>query len=229
VLVVGGAGHKLGDEGDTRRRYQELEEWAVAELGATEVLHRWLAHDLVPTDGVPYIGRLSPGAERRWVATGFQKWGFSTAMVAAVIIRDGIAGKDNTWAPLFDATRVAPAVTRDLVKNGMGVVKHLVGDRIAAALQRTRTEIDALDRGEGTVVRIEGSPVGVARDLDGELCAVSATCTHQGCLVAFDRADLSWDCPCHGSRFDLRGEVLQGPASEPLAPVALGVPFDGAG
>jgi glycine/D-amino acid oxidase-like deaminating enzyme len=130
VAVIGGAGHHMGEEEAEPSRWETLTSWAVERFGGVDVTHRWATHDLVPTDHVPFIGRLAPGAQRRWVATGFAKWGMTNGYVAAHLITEAIGGRHVSWAGAFAATRIASTINRELVSAGKSAVKHLVGDRI---------------------------------------------------------------------------------------------------
>lgn len=130
VAVIGGAGHHMGEGDASPQRWDVLTQWASEHFGPVEVTHRWATHDLTPTDHVPFIGRLTRGAQRRWVATGFSKWGMTNGYVAAHLITETIAGHDVDWAPTFDATRIASTITRDLASVGKTAAKHLVGARI---------------------------------------------------------------------------------------------------
>lgn len=213
LLVVGGEGHKVGQAEDTEGHYRRLEDWAVKQFGPIRVEHRWSAQDWSAADGVPFIGRM-PGTDGVYVATAFRKWGMAQGTAAGRIISDLIAGRDNPWLSVFDASRFAPKQSlRSTVTANVDVVRHLVGDR----LQASRSDaIDRLEPGRGCIVRDGARPVAVFRDDDGQLSAVSAKCTHLGCLVSFNQAERSWDCPCHGSRFACDGRVLEGPAVRDL-------------
>lgn len=215
-VVVGGEGHKVGHEPRTSERYAALEAWTRERFGVAAE-HRWSAQDYMPSDGLPYIGRISKGNDRVFVATGFQKWGLSTASFAAELITELIDGRRPEWADVFDSTRLdilRSAV--DFTKENLDVARRFVGDRVAAF---TAPPLDTLRPGHGTVVREDGQPVAVYRDEQGAFHRLSAACTHLGCHVAFNEAERSWDCPCHGSRFDVDGRVLNGPAVDPLRPV----------
>jgi glycine/D-amino acid oxidase-like deaminating enzyme len=133
VVLVGGESHPPGDDQGTSpaERYERLARMAIDDLGATAVTHRWAAHDLLPSDGVPFIGRLAPGAERRWVAAGFQKWGISTAWVAGDLIEHELDGAPRTWGSTFDPTRVQASVTRRLAEGAARSARHVVVDRLA--------------------------------------------------------------------------------------------------
>jgi glycine/D-amino acid oxidase-like deaminating enzyme/nitrite reductase/ring-hydroxylating ferredoxin subunit len=234
-LLVGGEGHPVGDERDARTNLSALEAWAREHFDVTAVRHRWAAHDQVPSDHLPFVGRLTPGGHR-WVATGFQKWGFTTSTVAANIVADGIAAEGGAaegstsepdpLARLLDPTRLRSTATVDLAWDVSRVARRYVGDEVAVRLGRRGGRDGAhrlgdLPPGDGTVIHTGDGPTAVHRDDDGHLHAVSATCTHEGCLVRFNRAQCSWDCPCHGSRFAPDGTVLSGPAAEDLRRVDL--------
>jgi glycine/D-amino acid oxidase-like deaminating enzyme/nitrite reductase/ring-hydroxylating ferredoxin subunit len=222
VLVVGGHGHTVGDA-DTAEHQAQLESWARTLFDVRTVTDRWSAHDHITSDGIPFIGRLTPRDSRRWVATGFGKWGMTTSAVAAAVIADGIAGRTNPWADLFNSTRLAPTVTRSLIQSTARVGRRFVGDRIQARRAGAHFQSEHLAPGDARVVHIGGQPTAISRDLAGDLHSVSAKCTHLGCLVTFNRADQTWDCPCHGSRFSTDGRVLTGPATTPLTPRPLDV------
>jgi Rieske Fe-S protein len=140
--------------------------------------------------------------------------------VAAMVISDGIRGRENSWASFYDPGRLGSLLTKTLVGENLNVVKHRVGDRLSLPGKEILADLGAC---EGAVCRIEGEPTAVSRTEDGGLLAVSALCTHMGCVVAWNPAEQSWDCPCHGSRFLPDGTLIQGPATAnleltPLAP-----------
>jgi glycine/D-amino acid oxidase-like deaminating enzyme len=183
--VVGGGGHVSGELGDRRAedRWSDLEGFARDVLGTGPAAHRWVAHDLITSDHVPFIGRLSPRAQRRWVISGFQKWGIATSFVAGDLILGEMDGTARPWASLFDPRRIASSLTNELVQDGVRAVRHLV------------------------VERVKDLPAGRDR---------RPRCTHLGCVLGFDEAEQTWDCPCHGSRFAADGTVVSGPAVRDL-------------
>jgi glycine/D-amino acid oxidase-like deaminating enzyme/nitrite reductase/ring-hydroxylating ferredoxin subunit len=215
LLLVGGEGHKVGQGGPTEERYRRLERYARERFEVESFAYRWSTQDNMPIDGAPYIGPLLPRARRLLVATGFRKWGIAQSAAAAVILRDAIAGRANPWASLYDPGRFKPiASAKDLLKENANVAFHFFADRI------TRRALRGADvaPGEGKVVARSRRQVALARDEEGVLHAVSARCTHMGCIVSWNGAERSWDCPCHGSRFAIDGSVLQGPAVDALDP-----------
>jgi glycine/D-amino acid oxidase-like deaminating enzyme/nitrite reductase/ring-hydroxylating ferredoxin subunit len=216
LLVLGGEGHTAGEGGDrTPERYQALWEFAQEHFEATEVTYRWSAHDMTTADGLPYAGRLTPVSRHVWVATGFRKWGLTNGTAAGQILAARILGGEHPHGSLFDTARCTPRRSAvGVVREGLKDARHLVGDR----LKRPEGESpDPLEPGgDGRLLRLDGDLVAASRDPDGTVHAVSPTCTHLGCRVAWNRAERSWDCRCHGSRFAPDGTVLEGPAVRPL-------------
>jgi glycine/D-amino acid oxidase-like deaminating enzyme/nitrite reductase/ring-hydroxylating ferredoxin subunit len=212
TVLVGGEGHPMVEDVSSEERYERLFGFATDTL-SVDVTHRWSAFDYAPVDGLPFIGRLTPRSHRRFVATGFHKWGMSFAMVSARILGDLLDGTPNDHADVFDATRVVRTIGVDIVRNNAEVAVRFVGDRLAAI-----EPAPDLRAGEGSVTLVGRHPVAISRDTSGTLRSVRATCPHMGCVVKFNDGDQTWDCPCHGSRFALDGSVLDGPATDPLEP-----------
>jgi glycine/D-amino acid oxidase-like deaminating enzyme/nitrite reductase/ring-hydroxylating ferredoxin subunit len=214
LLVIGGEGHAAGATSAQPERFERLAEFARRYWDVAEVTHRWSAQDPVPYDHLPMIGRYRPGSSNLWVSTGFMKWGFATATFAATLLAEAVEGRPPEWAGVFDPNRVSLRSLPDLGKMGAKVVADLAGDRLRRPTARS---VDDIPAGEARVLPERGiGRKGVYRDTDGTLHAVSVRCTHQGCLLRFNAAERSWDCPCHGSRFDVDGAVLEGPAVKPL-------------
>ena len=214
LLLVGGEGHKTGQESRTDERYARLASWAHERFGVDEFEYRWSTQDNYSVDRIPYIGRVRRGSKHVYVATGYGGWGMSNGTAAAILLADLVLGRDNRWAELFDAKRLKPATAvRDFVTENANVGKRWFVDRAAAA---RRHDVSDLRPGEGRVARLDGELVAVNRDAAGALHAVSAVCTHLGCVVGWNPGERSWDCPCHGSRFAPDGAVIQGPAVDDL-------------
>ena len=216
LVLVGGEGHKVGQGGRTGKRYAALEAFAREQFGVESIEYRWSTQDNMPLDDVPYIGALTPISKRLYVATGFKKWGLAHAPAAAMILRDALLGRDNAWASLYDASRLGPLSSLSpFIKENLNVGFHFFADRLT---RRSLAPASELGPGDGRVLARRERQVAVSRDADGTLHALSARCTHLGCIVNWNDAERSWDCPCHGSRFAPDGTVLQGPATEPLRP-----------
>ncbi|MFN2417863.1 MAG: FAD-dependent oxidoreductase [Candidatus Limnocylindria bacterium] len=214
MLVVGGEEHKTGQESDTPARYAAVEAWARQHFAVQSIEHRWSAQDYVPADGIPYVGSIG-GSNRVLVATGFKKWGMTNGTAAAIMMSDHILKRPNAWLPLFDPTRLKIGASAGaVIKENANVAQRFIGDRLPS---RGAPRPDELVAGAGAVLDHAGHKVAVYHDPEQGLKAVSARCTHMGCIVAFNLAEKSWDCPCHGSRFDTDGRVIEGPATSPLS------------
>lgn len=213
--IIGGEGHKVGQDPNTRERYQALEDWAREHFDVEAVEYRWSAQDYMAVDHVPYIGPITSDNEHILVATGFNKWGMTTGAVAGMILTDTIMGHSSEWADVFASTRmdIGRSAKSFLLENA-NVAKRFIGDRL-----RTLSVPDIADLrpNEGGIVNADGDKVAAYRDESGALHTVSPICTHLGCQVTWNTGERSWDCPCHGSRFGIDGNVIQGPAIEPLA------------
>ncbi|MBF6618913.1 MAG: FAD-dependent oxidoreductase [Patulibacter sp.] len=220
VVVVGGEGHQTARSHPTSERYARLERWSREHLEIGAVTHRWSSQDPQTLDDVPYVGPLRPGSRTLWTATGFDKWGLSGGTAAAHAIAARIAGRDDPHGVLWNPSRrrqLIPSGLLRLAKLSVETAGSLVGDRVRPG--RLGGSVERLAPGEGRVVGRPGQQAAVFRDERGTIHAHSAVCTHLGCEVRFNDAEQSWDCPCHGSRFDARdGSVLEGPAVRPLAP-----------
>jgi glycine/D-amino acid oxidase-like deaminating enzyme/nitrite reductase/ring-hydroxylating ferredoxin subunit len=214
LLMVGGEGHKTGTGGDTERRYEALERFAREHWDVESVAYRWSSQDGSTLDGMPYVGRLTPRSDRVLMATGFAKWGITGGTAAAQALADLLAGRASPTAELFDPWRLTPRASAvKLIEENAQVAARFLGDRISKSGRRP---IEALAPGEGDIVDHDGEKVAAYRDDDGRLTAVSTRCSHLGCQVNWNRAERSWDCPCHGSRFAPDGKVLEGPAVHAL-------------
>ncbi|MEU7479706.1 FAD-dependent oxidoreductase [Lentzea sp. NPDC042327] len=210
-LIVCGQGHETGKP--VQEPYRRLEEFARRHWPVTEVTHRWSAQDPTAYDSLPMIGSYTPGADTIFTATGYMKWGLTSGTFAATVLADLVTGKPNDLAERFSPHRLSLKSLPALVKKNAEVAVEMVGDRVLPA---DATNSDALPPDHAHVIRDGLGKTGVYRDPEGQLHAVSMRCTHLGCLVRFNSAERSWDCPCHGSRFDVDGNVLEGPATRPL-------------
>jgi glycine/D-amino acid oxidase-like deaminating enzyme/nitrite reductase/ring-hydroxylating ferredoxin subunit len=213
LLMVGGEGHNVGEDHDTEERYRSLETWARERFGMERVEYRWSAQDGVSVDLLPFVG-VPWGSKNVFVATGFGKWGIANGTAAAKAIVDGIVGMPSSYADLWDPKRLTlrASLQRAVVENAK-VPWHLLVDRV---IHPQRRSLEQLAPGEAGIDDLGLAPVAGYRDDTGELHKVSAVCTHMGCMVGWNAAERSWDCPCHGSRFDIDGRVLEGPATKDL-------------
>jgi glycine/D-amino acid oxidase-like deaminating enzyme/nitrite reductase/ring-hydroxylating ferredoxin subunit len=214
-LVLGGGDHKTGQASDPDGRFQALEA-ALADLApGAAVEHRWSGQVVETVDGLPYIGET---ADRQFVATGFGGNGMTFGTLGGMMACDAALGRKNPWVELFRPGRVKLGGVWDYLTENADYPYYLVRDRLLAG---EGTSLDVLKPGEGKILRLNGERVACHRDGAGTVTAVSATCTHLGCLVRWNPAETTWDCPCHGSRFRPTGEVLAGPAETPLERVTV--------
>jgi len=213
-LIFAGPAFKAGHVDEERANFADLERFAMDHFGVSPD-HRWTNEDYTPMDGAPFIGWSSSLPNPYLVATGFNAWGITNGAAAAILITDLIAGRSNPWLRVFDATRVKPiAGGAQFAKGTAEVASHLVGGYMASKPK----EFAALAPGDAAILKVDGDNIAAFKDEAGRIHAVSAACTHMGCLVGWNETDRTWDCPCHGSRFTLSGEVLHGPAVQPLKP-----------
>ncbi|MFN2526423.1 MAG: FAD-dependent oxidoreductase [Actinomycetota bacterium] len=213
-LMVGGNGHAVGQEYDTESQYRDLENWMIDRFPVSEISHRWSTQDGTTVDLIPYAGTARRSSERLFTATGFGKWGMTNGTAAALVIADRILGRRNEFASLYDPHRLTvKASTPKLARENAKVALHFWRNRIR---HPQSDEPADLEPGEAAVHRRGLGHAAVYRDDDGVRHTVSAVCTHLGCVVAWNPAEKSWDCPCHGSRFDYTGRVLHGPATSDL-------------
>lgn len=210
LLIASGFSHKTGEcaGGEFGRIsakvsgiYPKAKEYA-----------RWSAQDCMPPDSVPYIGRYSASTPNMYVATGFGEWGMTSAMVAAEIISDMICGRENENAEVFSPQRGLGAASCELISNGLKTFDALALKKLRAPEKSLKN----LKKGEGAVVRLNGRDAAVYKDENGKIHAVSPDCSHLGCRLSFNPELKSWDCPCHGSRFDIDGKVIDNPALKNL-------------
>jgi len=210
--LLGGADHKTGKEPGAPDPFLALREYG-QRLGMSRISEYWSAQVVEPADGLPLIGR-NALSQRVYVATGFSGNGLTYGTLAAMILRDACLDRPNPYAKLYAATRVeSVAALGSVLGESVDFPLHLLSD---ALLPPEARSLDEIDRGEGKTIRVDGERLAVYRDPHGTLHAVSPVCTHLGCHVRFNAAEATWDCPCHGSRFDVEGRVLDGPAMRNL-------------
>jgi glycine/D-amino acid oxidase-like deaminating enzyme/nitrite reductase/ring-hydroxylating ferredoxin subunit len=218
ILIVGGADHKVGQDTHPEHRYDEIERWVRERFPmALDVAYRWSGEVMEPSDGPAYLGRNPSGPDGVYIITGDSGNGMTHCTIGAMIVTDLIMRRDNRWQEIYDPARK--------VKHGLG---DFVGEQVNTLSQygdwMKGGEVDSvieIAAGEGAILRDGVSKIAVYRDEQGGLHAVSAKCTHLGCVVHWNSAEQSWDCPCHGSRFATDGAVLHGPAATALAPITL--------
>lgn len=212
-LILGGEDHKTG-HGSPNDAFQRLEAYARKHFRVASVDYRWSAQYFEPADGLPYIGALPGGGPDVYVATGFSGNGILFGSFSGLLLTDLILGRENPCEKLFSPSRIKPvAGFTNFVKENADVAYRFVADRIGAEQLR---ELAALPPGTGAVVSYQKEKVALYKSPEGKVTALSPVCTHAGCIVAWNDAEKSWDCPCHGGRYDVNGNVLTGPPRKNL-------------
>lgn len=210
-IVFGGEDHKTGQEDDPNERYARLESTLRAIVPQVEVDHRWSGQVVETNDGLPFIG---PTTESQFVATGFGGNGMTFGTLAGVMACDWVTDRKNPWQSLFDVRRTkVVGGTWDYVKENMDAPWQFLKGFVQSPDAKSVDEVGA---GEGRIVKLEQGRCAVHRTENGELKICSAICTHMGCVVRWNGAERTWDCPCHGSRFGTDGHVIAGPAEKGL-------------
>lgn len=211
-LVALDESQKIGHKENTLENFVKLDEFIRSVFDVAEVEFFWAAQNYSPADYLPYIGT-SPMQNNVYIATGFSADGLVWGTAASIVISDLILGNENRWAKIFAPTRFTPAASAEkAIKENIHVAKHLLKDHV----KKAEKDITGLSNGESKIVDHDGKKAAVYRDENGQLHVVSAICTHMGCVVHWNNAEKSWDCPCHGTRFTVDGEVLEGPAFKNL-------------
>ncbi len=218
-FIAGGEDHKTGHEENTENCFRKLEAYVRKYFDVEEVTNRWSSQYFEPTDGLPYIGALPGHPNNMFVATGFGGNGMIYGNVAAITLTDMIAGGKSEYQDLFDPNRIKiVAGFGNFVKEAADVVGKLIGTIISP---EKLPELADLAQGEAKVVKYDGHRLAIYKDENGELHALNSACTHIKCDVAWNSAEKTWDCPCHGSRFSYTGEMLTAPARKDLEVVEI--------
>ncbi|RZL20097.1 MAG: FAD-dependent oxidoreductase [Pedobacter sp.] len=219
VLLVGGEDHKTGS-GDPEEAINNLKAYIDKYFNGAKTKFSWSSQYYVPADGLPYIGPMPLGNARVYIATGFNGNGLTFGTIAGKILADQIAGKLNSYSELFDPSRLKPiAGFSSFVEENASVAYHFVADRFGI---ETLEAFKDMESGTGGVKEFKGEKLAVYKDEKGKIHALSPVCTHAGCIVNFNAAEVSWDCPCHGGRFDIYGNILNGPPRKPLEEIKIG-------
>lgn len=214
LLIIGGEDHKTGDNSKNLDIcYKSLETYAKEIYPSMKVKYRWATQDCVSLDKVPYIGDFSNLMPNIYIATGYKKWGMTTSHVAAEIIRDKILNKKNKYEEIYKATRFAPIKN---YKEFGNILKQSVYSLAINKIKMPKYKYEDLEEDSGGVVEYEGKKVGIYKDKDGNIFAIEPYCKHLGCELSWNNLEKTWDCPCHGSRYDYTGKLINEPATEDL-------------
>lgn len=209
ILIVGGEDHKTGQEDDPKSKFNNLYSWATGKFPMAEnIAYKWSGQVIEPFDGLSFIGKDPENAEHVYIATGDSGMGITHASYAAIILDDLISGRNNKWAEIYDPKRITLKTAPVFIKEGVNTAIQYI-DLITPPEAAMLNEISA---GSGAVMELGMDKQAVYKDTDGTVYRFSALCPHLKCIVSWNKLEKTWDCPCHGSRFDAKGKVINGPA-----------------
>ncbi|MDG6890437.1 Gamma-glutamylputrescine oxidoreductase [Clostridium perfringens] len=212
LLLLGGISHRTG-ENEEGGSYDELRKVAKKLYPKAKEKYYWSAQDCMTIDGIPYIGRYSSETPNIYVATGFNKWGMTSSMVSAMIISDMILEKENDFSEIFSPRRFDLSLSINNIANDLiETAKNFIAQKVSIP----SSEIEHIKNGHGGIIEYNGEKVGVYKNKEGKEFFVSTKCTHLGCQLSWNADELTWDCPCHGSRFDYKGRLIGSPATKDL-------------
>lgn len=213
LLLLGGGAHRTG-KNESGGKYEELRRVARKLYPNAKEKYHWSAQDCFPVDEIPYIGQYSTETPNLYVATGFKKWGMTSSMVAAMILSDMISGKKNDFAEIFSPTRFDMSASgKNLTQDVLETAKNFIAQKIYIPSE----QVENVETGHGGIIEYKGEKVGVYKDNEGNIFTVTTKCPHLGCELQWNPDELSWDCPCHGSRFDYKGNWIESPAIRGLS------------
>lgn len=212
VLIIGGEDHRTGQRDDADARYDRLEAWGRERFPMMgEVQFRWSGQVMQPIDDLAYIGHNILDADNVYIATGDAGMGMTHGAIAGMLLTDLICGRDSPWAKLYDPSRRTLRAAMTYAQGSANIAKQYAGWLTPGSSSEAQ-----IAPGTGAVIRRGLTKVAVHRDEQGELHELSAVCAHLGCIVGWNSAEHTWDCPCHGSRYDSTGRVIHGPAIHDL-------------
>src|ERR1043166_8502517 len=215
VLVVGGEDHKTGQAHDGAQRWGKLEQWTRNRFPmAEDVEFKWSGQVMEPVDAMAFIGRNPADADNVFIATGDSGMGMTHGTIAGMLLTDLIMGRANPWTELYDPSRKTMVAAKDFIQENINVAAQYTD----AVTPGDVESVDDIAKGAGGIVRKGLSKIAVYRDDDGTIHSMSAVCVHLGCIGTWNSAEKTWDCPCHGSRYDAVGTVINGPANSDLPP-----------
>lgn len=219
LLLVGGSSHKTGaTDVNINTSYINLENYIKTIYPKARIKYKWMTEDCISLDKIPYIGNFSTFLPNMYVETGFKKWGMTTSHVAAKIISDKILKNDNPYSEIYTATRLEPIRNN---KEFGSMLKQSVSSLVTNKLSPPIISYEKLKNDSGGVVDYHGEKLGIYKDIDGNLFAVIPYCKHLGCELSWNNSEKTWDCPCHGSRYGYKGNIITEPTTESLETINI--------
>lgn len=217
LLILAGGNHRSGEKDDENESYNELERFLYSNFKDAEIVSKWSTQDCMTYDKIPYIGRYSSSIENLYVATGFKKWGMSHSGAAALILRNKILSLEDDYSGIFNPSRFTPVQSAKEFASSLQSIAAGFLNRLTSDSE----DLSDIKGGEGKIIIYEGKKVGLYKNEGGDLYCINPVCSHLKCALSFNEAEKTWDCPCHGSRFDIKGNILEGPAVHPLDKIKI--------
>lgn len=214
-LLIGGESHMTGNDENAAMHFVNLEKLARTYFKIKSTDYKWAAQDSISFDRVPFIGRM-PQTNNIFVTTGYRGWGMTTSLVSAKLLTDLIKGNKNEWEEFFSPERLAKPQGNKMIEMAKGLFAGY-----GRQAKKKKFDYSELSPGEGEVIKFNNQQVAVYKDEEAKIHSVSAICTHMGCTVNWNNEEKTWDCPCHGSRFNIEGDVLNGPAVKKLEQIDI--------
>lgn len=217
LLLVAGGKHRVGEKDNENESYNELEQFIKDNFKNSEIISKWSTQDCMTYDKIPYIGRYTDSIDNLYVATGFKKWGMTHSAASALILKNKILNIEDDFSGVFNPSRFTPLQSsKEFASNvksiSLGFLKRLSSDS---------NELLDVKIGEGKIINYNGKKIGVYKDEGEDYFCINPVCSHLKCGLSFNEAEKTWDCQCHGSRFDLKGNVLEGPAVRPIDKIKI--------
>lgn len=217
LLILSGGKHRSGEKENEEDSYEELENFLNTHFDGAEIVSKWSTQDCMTYDKVPYIGLYSKSLDNLYVATGFRKWGMTTSAAAAIILRNKLLNIHDDFSEIFNPSRITPTQSAKEFFSSIKSITKSFAKRLAPAPE----ELLEVESGEGKIVNYNGKKVGVYKDKKGDYFCINPVCAHLKCSLSFNEAEKTWDCPCHGSRYDIKGNILEGPTVKPLDRISI--------
>lgn len=217
LLLLAGGNHRSGEKENEEDSYNELENFLNTHFKEAEIVSKWSTQDCMTYDKIPYIGLYSKSVDNLYVATGFKKWGMTHSAAAALILRNKILNIDDDFSEVFNPARITPTQSAKEFFSSISSITKAFAKRIAPVPD----ELMEVEIGKGKIINYNGKKVGVYKDYKGDYFCINPVCAHLKCSLSFNEAEKTWDCPCHGSRYDIKGNILEGPAVKPLDKISI--------
>lgn len=212
LLILSGGNHRAGEKNNEEESYKELETFLNKNFIDAQIISKWSTQDCMTYDKVPYIGLYSNSVDNLYVATGFKKWGMSHSAAAALILRNKTLNIEDDYSEIYNPSRFTPLQSsKEFLSSTKSIAAGFL-KRIAIVPD----EILNVETGKGKIVNYNGQKVGVYKNEEGDYFCINPVCAHLKCALSFNEAEKTWDCQCHGSRYDIKGNILEGPTVYPL-------------